>query len=96
MKAYDEDAKYILFINKSITILGCSTVNSLTIDFWDIFPNKKQEENLILTWAKLKAWLFKDRMGGEALTTALCAPTVMLGTGGEPRPNMSKVEGLII
>ena len=33
MKAYDEDAKYILFINKSITILGCSTVNSLTIDF---------------------------------------------------------------
>ena len=33
MKAYDEDAKYILFINKSITILGCSTVNSLTIGF---------------------------------------------------------------
>ena len=33
MKAYDEDAKYILFINKSITILGCSTVNSLMIDF---------------------------------------------------------------
>ena len=39
MKAYDEDAKYILFINKSIIILGCSTVNSLTIGFWDIFPN---------------------------------------------------------
>ena len=33
MKAYDENAKYILFINKSITILGCSTVNSLTIGF---------------------------------------------------------------
>ena len=33
MKAYDEDAKYILFINKSIIILGCSTVNSLTIGF---------------------------------------------------------------
>ena len=35
MKAYDEDAKYIyiFFINKSITILGCSTVNSLTIGF---------------------------------------------------------------
>ena len=33
MKAYDENAKYILFINKSITILGCSTVNSLMIDF---------------------------------------------------------------
>ena len=33
MKAYDEDAKYILFINKSNTILGCSTVNSLTIGF---------------------------------------------------------------
>ena len=33
MKAYDEDAKYILFINKSITILDCSTVNSLMIDF---------------------------------------------------------------
>ena len=33
MKAYDENTKYILFINKSITILGCSTVNSLTIGF---------------------------------------------------------------
>ena len=33
MKAYDENAKYILFINKSITILGCSIVNSLTIGF---------------------------------------------------------------
>ena len=33
MKAYDENAKYILFINKSITILGCSTVNSLMIGF---------------------------------------------------------------
>ena len=33
MKAYDENAKYILFINKSVTILGCSTVNSLTIGF---------------------------------------------------------------
>ena len=33
MKAYDEDVKYILFINKSIIILGCSTVNSLTIGF---------------------------------------------------------------
>ena len=33
MKAYDENTKYILFINKSITILGCSTVNSLMIDF---------------------------------------------------------------
>ena len=26
----------------------------------------------------------------------LCAPTAMLGTGGEPHPNMSKVEGLIL
>ena len=33
MKAYDEDAKYILFINKLITILSCPTVNSLTIGF---------------------------------------------------------------
>ena len=40
MKAYDENAKYILFTNKSITILSCSTVNSLTISFWDIFPNR--------------------------------------------------------
>ena len=33
MKAYDENAKYILFINKSIIILGCSAVNNLTIGF---------------------------------------------------------------
>ena len=41
MKAYDEKAKYILFINKLITILGCSTVNSLTIGFLGhIFQHK--------------------------------------------------------
>ena len=45
MKAYDEDAKYILFINKSITILGCSTVNSLTIGF---LRHISQQANLYL------------------------------------------------
>ena len=34
-------------------------------------------------------------MEGEALTTALACPHSLLGTGGEPHPNMSKVEDLI-
>ena len=42
MKAYDENAKYILFINKSITILGCSTVNSLTIGFLGYISQQDQ------------------------------------------------------
>ena len=40
MKAYDENIKYILFINKLITIQDCSTVNRLTIDFLDTFSNR--------------------------------------------------------
>ena len=51
MKAYDEDAEYILFINKSITILGCSTVNSLTIGFLGhIFQQK---------WIMFGAWFWR-------------------------------------
>ena len=34
--------------------------------------------------------------GGRGPTTPLCAPTAMLGTGGEPRPNISKVEGPVL
>ena len=34
-------------------------------------------------------------MGGEALTMALACPHSPLGIGGEPRPNASKVEGLV-
>ena len=49
MKAYDEDAKYILFINKSITILGCSTVNSFTIDFLGHISQQYLGENGILS-----------------------------------------------
>ena len=31
--------------------------------------------------------------GGRGPTAPICAPTALLGIGGEPRPNMSKVEG---
>ena len=34
--------------------------------------------------------------GGRGPATPTCAPTAMLGTGGEPRPNMSKVEDPIL
>ena len=34
--------------------------------------------------------------GGRGPATPICAPTVLLGTGGEPRPNMSKDEDPVI
>ena len=34
--------------------------------------------------------------GGRGPTIPLRAPTAMLGTGGEPRPNMSKVKGSVL
>ena len=35
-------------------------------------------------------------MGGEALQRPDVPPTALLGTGAEPRPNLSKVEGPIL
>ena len=34
--------------------------------------------------------------GGRGLAIPICAPTALLGTGGEPCPNSSKVEGPIL
>ena len=34
--------------------------------------------------------------GGRGPAIPICAPTALLGIGGEPHPNMSKVEGPII
>ena len=38
---------------------------------------------------KVEGPVLLDRMGGEALQRPLCTPTVPLGTGGEPHPNLS-------
>ena len=59
MKAYDENTKYILLINKSITILGCSIVNSLTIGFWDIFSNRLEGGGGFVGWG----WAVEGGMG---------------------------------
>ena len=45
--------------------------------------------------SKSKASFILDEMRGEALTMALMCPYSPLGTGGEPRLNVSKVKSLV-
>ena len=38
----------------------------------------------------------RSYIGKRQFSLHLCAPIAMLGTGGEPHPSMSKVEGSVI